>query len=617
MQLFGISMYPVRWRRLLGVVCLLDIIVILEGIGTLVWFIAEPSEPGSRVFLAYSPERWILILVSAAIIFVFLFLLWAIKFKAERVENLIELFEKPTLANGLLISVTVLFLLAIGLIIWLSRNEVTQPYYTEGMPLLLWGMTIVTQAWIFLLALMWRTVVKSLKDYFPVEREKQLYPIQATNKYLVLALIGISVIYVALQLRSYLAVREAFMIGDSWSYLQGASLNLNDPAFFSERRPWAILLIYKSLGSSQSAIEIFQLSVSTIAWLWLAWIFVLSLKNQWGKLTGFIVTLSLSLTPTVQLWNHAVLSESLSISLTILILAAFVRFAQGWKWRYLFLLVLFFVLWMSIREVNAYIALFVAITLLLMGFARKTFRVYWALSFFIGAAFLINYQLSSAYVLPRWALPLSEVITHRILPNPEYLDYFSDNGMPVNPELMALSGRNAISDNFAVVNNVKLKKFTRWLFNDAQNVYVKFLLSHPGYTLWSPLADIKALLGYDYLDGFQIPDYAPTLPAQFIEVFYPMGWFWPYLGLSLLAFGYIFVVNLRSQKRIYWIILAFLLLVIPQLYLIWHGDALDVERHAVVMNIQFHLGFLWSIIIHIDTVIAKRQSEPDVALPAH
>jgi hypothetical protein len=613
MQLFGISSYPAHWRRLLWAVSLLDILIVLEGIGTLLWFLAHPSEPGSRVFLAYSLERWILILATAAIIFSFLFILWSIKFKAERVESVIKFFEQAKHAGRLLALITFIFVLTAGLMMWLPRHESVQSYYARLLPLLLWGTAIVVQVWIFLIVVKWQSVVQIFKDFFPVEGEKQIYPVRTANKYLFMIFIGISFVYLILQIKSYLDVREATLIGDSWSYLYGAGLDLNDPAFFSERRPWGILLIYKILGSSQAAIDIFQLSLSTLAWLWLAWIFARLLKNPWIKLTGFVVTLGFSLTPTVQLWNHTVLSESLSISLLVLILAVFVQLSQQWKWRYLFWLIFFFVLWMSFREANAYIALFVALALLIMGFVRQTFRAYWLLSFFIGVAFLVNYQLSSAYGLPRWALPLAEVITHRILPHQEYLEYFSENGMPVTPELMAFSGKNANSENYAIINSIELKRFSRWLFNDARNVYVKFLLAHPVYTITSPLVDLKALLGYDYLEGFHIPNYTPALPKQVNGLLYPVGWFWPYLWVSLLAAGFILVPSLRTKERAYWIIVAFLLLSLPQLYLIWHGDALDVERHAVVMNIQFHLGILWLVIFYIDMVITKTPRSAAIA----
>jgi hypothetical protein len=289
-------------------------------------------------------------------------------------------------------------------------------------------------------------------------------------------------------------------------------------------------------------------------------------------------------------------------------LAAFAGLFQQWKWHYLLLWAVFFLLWMSIREANAYVALFVAFALFILGFVRRTFRTYWFLTFFIAVIFLFNYQLSSAYALPRWALPLAEVITKRILPDQEYLEYFRANGMPVTPELMALSGRWANSDDYAVINSTELKKFTRWLFNDARQVYVKFLITHPAYTIASPLADIRLLLGFDYFEGIPIPDYAPALPSLVNELFYPVSWFWVYLWLSMLSTGFIFAAHLRNNTRIYWFMFVFWLLSIPHLYLVWHGDALDMARHAVIANIQFHLGVWLLIILSLDRFITKPAS---------
>jgi len=613
MHFLNISSYPARWRRLLWSVSLLAFLSALEGIGTLLWFIAHPSEPGSRVFLSYSLERWILILATTTLLLVFLFSLWAIRFRTGWIESLLKLFARPKQAGKLLASVTVLLILAAGLMIWLPRIEAAQAYYARMLPLLLCGLVILAQVWIFLVALNWQTIVSTFQVCFPVNREKQIYPLNSTNRFLLLALIGFSLVYLVLQVLSYLNVREAILIGDSWSYLYGAGLDLTDPAFFSERRPWAILLVYKVLGSSQGAIELFQLSMSALAWLWLAWAFIRSVKNQWIKLIGFSGILGFSLSPTVQVWNHTVLSESLSISLMVLILGLFAGLTQQWKWRYLSLLILLFLFWMSFREANAYVALFVSFALFIMGLAQRTFRAYWVLSFFIGVIFLINYQLSSAYALPRWALPMAEVITKRILPNQEYLEYFAENGMPVTPELMALSGRWANSDDYAVINSTELKKFTRWLFNDARNVYVKFLITHPVYAIKSPLAEIQTLLGSDHMLGIPVPDYVPVLPSQVNELFYPVSWFWVYLWLSLISTGFIFATGLRTSKSIYWFILAFLLLSIPHLYLVWHGDALDVARHAVLANIQFHLGVWLLIVLYVDRVITNQVSHLDLS----
>jgi hypothetical protein len=291
----------------------------------------------------------------------------------------------------------------------------------------------------------------------------------------------------------------------------------------------------------------------------------------------------------------------------VLILALFIGLSQQWKWHSFLILILSFLLWMSFREANAYVAIFVALTLLVAGLIQRRLRAYWVLSFFIALIFFFNHQLSSAYALPRWALPLAEVITHRILPQREYLEYFNQNGMPVTPELLALRGRNANSDDYAVINSTKLKKFTRWLFDDSRSVYVKFLITHPAYTIWSPLANIRVLLGYDYFVGIHVPAYVPALPALANELFYPIRWFWIYLGLSLVFIGLIFATSLRTDRSVYWFIAAFFLLSIPHLYFVWHGDALDVERHAVLANVQFHLGVGLLFTLYLDNLITKRE----------
>jgi len=440
-----------------------------------------------------------------------------------------------------------------------------------------------------------------LEKLFSIIQKKQMFDI-ASSKKLLLSLIALSVLYILVQVDAYLDIREAVPMGDTTSYLEGASLPLSDPDFFSERRPWGILLTYKILGGSFAAIETAQLFVSTISWLLFIWVFSRSVKTLLGKVVCFIVILGFSLTPTVQVWNHTALSESFTISSTVLILTILIALLQDWKWKLFFLLIFLFTYWMSIHEVNLYIGLLAALSFFILGTLRKQFRIYWLVSICIGVIFVINFQLSSAYGLPRWALPLAEVITKRILPNPEYLGFFETNGMPVTPELMALSGRWAHSDNYAIINSVELRRFSKWLFGNGNVVYARFLLAHPLYTIISPLEEKKILLATDYNKSIPIPDYTPALPAQINELVYPIGWYIFYFLLALITVGFIFLKNLRTKNSVYWLVFLFFFISIPYLYLSWHGDALDIARHAVVANIQFHLGIWLLLLLSLDKI---------------
>ena len=121
------------------------------------------------------------------------------------------------------------------------------------------------------------------------------------------------------------------------------------------------------------------------------------------------------------------------------------------------------------------------------------------------------------------------------------------------------------------------------------------------------MKNIKVLLGGDYFERIPVPGYTPALPAVVNEVFYPEQYFQLYLWLSLFASGFIFATSLRQKMRVNWVMFVFLLLAVPHLYLVWHGDALDIARHAVMGNVQFHLGIWLLLILFIDSLFTDGQ----------
>ena len=582
---------------------LLAVATVIEGVGTLIWLLANPSEPGSRVFLAYSPERWGLILFATLLISIVGYLLWAVRSRRESALALIEYFEDDKRAGGLLIFSTLIFVIMMGVHIGLLTNERIQTYYWQLLPLLVFITLTIAQAWIFLLVTLHQARIRILEAWFPIYEDQAHY--ETTDRWLWIVLLGVSLLYLFAQINAWVRVPKAVELGDTTSYLEGAGLQLNNPAFFSERRPWGILLIYKVLGGSLSAIGFAQLAFSTFAWLFLAWILVGSLRCSAGKLVGFMFILGISLSPTVQAWNHAGMSESFSISMLILILALFIGMLQRWNLWFFLAVIFFSLLWVSIHEVNLYLGLLTAIALFAMGLIRKHYRTFLFVALCISGILVVNFHFSSLYGLPRWALPVAEVITLRILPMPEYQEFFISKGMPVLPELMALKGRPAHSDNYAILNDPRLRPFSRWLFRDGRNAYASFLVAHPVYTLSMPLLNIDEMLAADFSQ--LVPGYEPALPAIINEFFFPVRWFWVYLGVSVLLFAFVLWKQRREKSRVFWGIVLFFIFSIPYLYLAWHGDALGVARHASVANVQFHLGLWLLLIFTLDRSIVKAQ----------
>lgn len=606
MPLTEFSRYPPERRSLVRFLWGLAFLTALEGLGALLWLALLPSEAGNRLFLHYSPQRWLLLLFTLLLWLTVVLAWWAIARRPAWINAQLVFWERRHNAAWLLASLSLL--LAAGILAWAFWYRALSAYFMRLLPLLLWLLAAATQAWIALLITMRCVLAQAWGRLFPIPQEKRVFPVKRGD-FLWLILLVIGLIYLAVQANACARVPVANLFADSEDYLYGASLSLSNPDFFSERRPWGILLIYKILGGSFTTINLFQVTLSAAAWLGLAWTLVHSLQNRWAKLLGFSALLGFSLTPAVQVWNHAVLSESLSISGMIILLTLFLRLNQRWQWRTFFFLALVFVLWMSVREAHTYLGLLVAGVLLVAGFLHRTLRVYWLLMVCVLLTFLVNNRLASAYGLPRWALPMAEVITMRILPEPEYLDFFARHGMPTPPELLALSGQWAISNDFAVINDLKLRKFSRWLFHDSQKVYARFLLTHPAYLILTPWQNIQRLLAADYFRGIPIENYLPALSPLVNELLYPRKWFWPYFGISLLIAGFVLVVALHRKQEQYALPFLLFLLSIPHLYLVWHGDALDVERHAALVNIQWRLGLSLILLFFLDNVMASRRTK--------
>jgi hypothetical protein len=612
MHILRIPSYPLRWRRSLWVASLLDVVIVLEGIGTLVWYLAHPSELASRFFLAYSLERWGLILFTSLLVILLVYVLWLIGNRQKWTTTVIEFFEGEKRLAGLVAGFTVMSVLMVMIHVGLFSNQTTQSYYRQLFPLLVLITLAVLEIWIFLLMIVRQADIQILKTWFPVYQEDKA-DLKEIGRNLLIGLVIISFFYLAVQIGAGIRLPKAVELGDTTSYLEGASLQLSNPAFFSERRPWGILLIYKLLRGSLAAIGLAQLAFSAMAWLFLAWMLTRSLKTRAGKLLGFVIVLGISLSPTVQAWNHAGLSESFSISMMIVILALFIGLLRKWRLSFFLALIFFFALWLSIHEVNLYLGLLEASLLFIVGLMQKNYRTFLILSFCIVTVAAVNSYLSSFYALPRWALPVAEVITKRILPVPEYRDYFSSQGMPVTPELMVLSGRWAHSDNYAILNSHQLRDFSKWLFKDGKTVYTKFLIMHPIYTLTLPLVNVSEMLVVDFSQ--LIPGYKPALPAIGNELFFPVHWFWVYLGLSVLLFVILLWKQRREASRAYWLIVLFFIFSIPYLYLAWHGDALDLARHASIANIQFHLGTWLLFIFFLDKYLAFLSPEENGSKP--
>lgn len=172
----------------------------------------------------------------------------------------------------------------------------------------------------------------------------------------------------------YLVARLLLMLGGQvfTSFDSAAYAYRDDPArnhgpllsFFGHApRPWGLPLFYALFGSDHAR-AIGQSVVGTAAWAFFAWEVSRHLRTTTARVVGFAGVLALACMNTVASWDYAILSESMSISLGVLVLAFALRWARTGSKVALALMAAFGVWWTFIRpDIRIFITVLVVVLL--------------------------------------------------------------------------------------------------------------------------------------------------------------------------------------------------------------------------------------------------------------
>lgn len=425
-----------------------------------------------------------------------------------------------------------------------------------------------------------------------------------------------------------------FVYYDSYEYYRDGLLSLTDSRFWASGRPPVSLIFYKLFGgyefeshyagvsvapwatgpdvvigrvtgfvNDDVALVYAQTAAYLVAFSLLAFACVKSGQTGKGRLALFIFPLLFSFVPSVLRWNFMALSESFSISLFVIFVAVWSLFLQTRRSSWLVGVAIVGLLWAGVRDTNAYVLVMIA--LVLMAVFVRSCSLKRGSMMALGVWFVCIFMLSdfSADTGKRWVNPLYNNICKRILPVHEYVTYFSDQGMPVTPELMRRSGKHAPLDDWAIYRDPSLEKFRAWSLEHGKTTYAKFLVTHIAYAITAPIFQPRNVaMGflsyvYDVREVGALHYGNPHIPPP---SHLPIAWIYFLIAYSLTVY-YGFRLWRRQWLHLsrcsYLVVpLVMVLLSVPHAWLSWHGDAGGIERHTLIAYIQFQLGFILLLI---------------------
>ncbi|HEV8174759.1 MAG TPA: hypothetical protein VGP91_14045 [Actinoplanes sp.] len=298
-----------------------------------------------------------------------------------------------------------------------------------------------------------------------------------------------------------------FPTPDSPSYRGGDALTLADVLSFSGHAPrlWGTPLFY-AFFLDDDARALAQWTVGTLAWGLLAVVLYAQLRSTTARVVAAAAILVLGLLPEVSNWDFAIMSESLSISLGVAVLALLIWFLGSERWPVLVALTITAFWWTFIRPELRLLVGFLILGLAVYAVLRKDRRsgvvvAAAVLVVAVGWVTAITPAMDRTFAARSWnGLSLTEAtfvyrLRHQIMPNPEIMAVYQRKlGMPDCPAAERIAKVRAWETSQFFRAYLSCPDMVAWGHQNAGSSGYRFALADPSLYVRQTLRVLPASL---------------------------------------------------------------------------------------------------------------------------
>ncbi len=394
---------------------------------------------------------------------------------------------------------------------------------------------------------------------------------------------------------------------DTSDYLQQSHKSLLDNSFYFPKRqdnfyprPFTVPLFYKMSNSDPDTIILMQKIFHGLATFFLCYVILLFLKNTRSKILFIISWYLLMSWWNILGWTNMLLSESLSITFMFLWIASFLLVFYKRTVIHIIFHILITILFSFTRDSWPYILiLFYGIfAIIALKWDRKMLAS--CICFLILSFSIFVVQQKSAQMGQRYRLPIMNNVVFRILPNNEYLQWFSERGMPCVDQLKKqYSNLDSYPKIYPIYTDSTFLKFSDWAGKDGRSIYTKFIVLHPSYLflLNEKPSDLNRIFAYDigYTDSAKGYD----LIGQYI---FPL-----FNTIIILLLNGFLIFLFFKEKTLVWLLPSVLIAIFTfNAFLLYIADSMEVERHLFVTNIMIQFIGILLVCFILDSEFCNR-----------
>ncbi len=340
--------------------------------------------------------------------------------------------------------------------------------------------------------------------------------------------------------------------------------------------------------------------------------------------------LALGVVGPIANWNSTLLSEPVAISLSMLLVAAWIRYAQRPTWATAALVLLATVPWTFSRQADVLVGAMICAAAVVAWLLRPRLAIRAALA----AGLLVIAGIGFWEVGNNHTIQDSNVetfIQESVLVKPSWTKWFVDHGMPYDSTIAETAGKLPYDDPVEAD-----PAFAAWVKAHGLHTYVRFMLSHPRYTLFGPLQSFPGELASLHRQNtspyaaFAQPNPTPSmlspdtnygrhrgvLPSVVQNLLFQQGQIGDVLALAAITCW----LTIRAWRRFgpdrrLWVPALLAVSAIPQAYAVWlSGGGADgeLDRLSMILAVSLRVG-LWIVLaLAVDRLLAARATASTV-----
>ena len=393
-------------------------------------------------------------------------------------------------------------------------------------------------------------------------------------------------------------------------------------SLFGGLRMPLITFIYSTI-ENQNSIVLLQSILSLISFTVLGLVFFKLKKNKNITIIFSVAVLLLGNTNQVVYLDSTIDSESLNITFLILLLSSLINLFNSKRQFNAFILFLMaLILYSGIKTMNNIVSIFVIFLLLIFCKNLLILKGKEVISYALISFLIISniYYFMKVNITPE--LNTSGIINSRIWEVPNWKKSVLESNFPVEARSIYLRFKNenlGLPPDTAVGN---LPQFQIWYSKVGKNFLIEFMIKHPGYTFFGPIAlpvfsnnfSLHETVWRGVASGV-LDNNTYLSPnsnfSSFDFIFWPLERTNAYIYVSLILFvlsiSFFILINSQNQLKNLNLLKIFTLLSLFISYFAWWFGSTppDLARHQFPFAISMRILFLYSLLLIVDLILKK------------